>query len=214
MHGRLTRRQWLQSAGAALTVCHLPVAFGASSTPRLGDLALPPIGMGTWLTFNVGSDIELLDARTALLREFFQLGGGMIDCAPMYGSSADALGYALEKIDAAVPLIAAEKVWRPAGGTVLEQIDRQRSRWGVERMNLVQIHNLSQWRDYLPALRELKTDGRIDAIGITTSHGRRHDEVAQILKTHEIDFLQLTTTPHDARRRRACCPLPSSAVLV
>lgn len=198
MSNRLTRRQSLKFLGASLAVTLLPpLPIFAASDELLqkrysGDKKLPVIGMGTWRTFNVGSDPELLDARTEVVKAFFELGGGLIDSSPMYGSAPDVMGYALDKLGIPDSLFSAEKVWSPAGGSAREQVAELQDRWNVEQFDLVQVHNLTDWREHLAALREMKNEGKIGHIGITTSHGRRHDEFEQIMASEEIDFVQLT----------------------
>ncbi len=159
--------------------------------PATGE-RLPVIGLGTWRTFNVGSDRRLIDARTEVVRAFFAHGGGMIDASPMYGAAADLLGHALDVLGHPGTLFAAEKVWSPAGGNAHEQIAEQLARWRLERFDLVQVHNLVDWREQLDALRELKADGRLRTIGITTSHGRRHRDFERVMADEALDFVQLT----------------------
>ncbi|WP_235272404.1 aldo/keto reductase [Halomonas sp. KO116] len=156
------------------------------------DKTLPVIGMGTWRTFNVGSDPQLLDARTEVVKAFFEHGGGLIDSSPMYGSAPDMMGYALEQLGTPESLFAAEKVWSPAGGSAREQVAELKDRWKVEHFDLVQVHNLTDWREHLSALQEMKAEGIIRHVGITTSHGRRHREIEQIMTSEDIDFVQLT----------------------
>lgn len=198
MSNRFTRRQSLRLIGGSLAITLLPpLPIFAASDELLqkrysGEKKLPVIGMGTWRTFNVGSDPELLDARTEVVRTFFELGGGMIDSSPMYGSAPDVMGYALQQLGITDSLFSAEKVWSPAGGTAREQVVDLQARWNVEQFDLVQIHNLTDWRDHLAALREMKAEGKIGHIGITTSHGRRHQEFEQIMASEDIDFVQLT----------------------
>ncbi|HBX60686.1 MAG TPA: aldo/keto reductase, partial [Methylophaga sp.] len=141
-----------------------------------GNKKLPVIGMGTWRTFNVGTDPKLLDARTEVVKTFFELGGGLIDSSPMYGSAPDVMGNALQQLGIPDSLFSAEKVWSPAGGSAREQVADLQARWTVEQFDLVQIHNLTDWREHLAALREMKAEGKIGHIGITPSHGRRHQE--------------------------------------
>ncbi len=157
-----------------------------------GGDTLPVIGLGTWQTFNVGSDEELLDDRTEVVRAFFEHGGGMVDSSPMYGSAPDVMGHALEKLGYPDTLYSAEKVWSPAGGSTREQIDKLGERWGLDRFDLMQVHNLTDWREHLEALQQMKEDGEIQHVGITTSHGRRHDQFEEIMENHELDFIQLT----------------------
>ena len=181
MINRFTRRQCLKLLGGGLAASLLPSIplFAASNDARLkkrysGDKKLPVIGLGTWRTFNVGSDPQLLDARAEVVRTFFELGGGMIDSSPMYGSAPDVMGHALQEHGTPESLFSAEKVWSPAGGSAHEQVADLKSRWQVDRFDLVQVHNLTDWREHLVALQEMKAEGRIGHIGITTSHGRRH----------------------------------------
>jgi diketogulonate reductase-like aldo/keto reductase len=209
MNNRFTRRQSLKLIGASLAATLLPSIpiFAASNEllqkPYSGDKKLPVIGLGTWRTFNVGTDPKLLDARTEVVRTFFELGGGLIDSSPMYGSASDVMGYALQKLGIPDSLFSAEKVWSPAGGSAREQVADLQSRWNIEQFDLVQIHNLTDWREHLAALQEMKAEGKIRHIGITTSHGRRHQEFEQIMNSEDIDFVQLTynIAQHEAENR-------------
>jgi len=198
-HVKLSRRQTLQLLGGALAALTLPTGsllakpapILTKSLPGTED-KLPVIGMGTWRTFNVGSDPELLRARTDVVREFFRLGGGLVDSSPMYGSAPDVMGHALEQLGRPDSLFAAEKVWSPAGGSAREQVAELERRWGIPRFDLVQVHNLTDWRDHLAALHEMKAEGRIRHVGITTSHGRRHREFERIMDEEDLDFVQFT----------------------
>lgn len=198
MNNRFTRRQTLKLIGGSLASTLLPsMSIFAASKEMLqksysGDKKLPVIGLGTWRTFNVGTDPKLLDARTEVVRTFFELGGGLIDSSPMYGSAPDVMGYALQKLGIPDSLFSAEKVWSPAGGSAREQVADLQARWKVDQFDLVQIHNLTDWREHLAALQEMKAEGKIRHIGITTSHGRRHQEFEQIMASEDIDFVQLT----------------------
>lgn len=72
---------------------------------------IPSIGMGTWITFNVGNSKRLRDARTEVLKTFFDMGGKMVDSSPMYGSAEEVMGYALKKLGYPKELFSATKVW-------------------------------------------------------------------------------------------------------
>ncbi len=199
-----TRRQSLKFVLAGVTLAGvttplLPVAWGTSESGKLLTKPipstlqpLPVIGLGTWRTFNVGSDPELINARAEVVRAFFDHQGGLIDSSPMYGSAPDFMGQALKRLGIAPSLFSAEKIWSPAGGSAAEQVSQLKQRWGVKHFNLIQVHNLTNWREYLPALRDLKAAGVLDYIGITTSHGRRHAEIEKIMMSEDIDFVQMT----------------------
>jgi diketogulonate reductase-like aldo/keto reductase len=199
--------------GAGLTAILLPsMPIFAASNELLqkrysGDKKLPVIGMGTWRTFNVGTDPKLLDARTEVVKTFFELGGGLIDSSPMYGSAPDVMGYALQQLGIPDSLFSAEKVWSPAGGSAREQVADLQARWNVEQFDLVQVHNLTDWREHLAALQEMKAEGKIGHIGITTSHGRRHQEFEQIMASEDIDFVQLTYNIAQREAEKRLLPL-------
>jgi diketogulonate reductase-like aldo/keto reductase len=199
MRTRCTRRSALKRLGLGFAGCcllpRLPLAQTGNTLhkpiPATGE-TLPAIGLGTWRTFNVGSDRRLIDARTEVVRAFFAHGGGLVDSSPMYGSAPDLMGHALDQLGHPDTLFAAEKVWSPAGGSAREQVTELAARWRVPRFDLVQVHNLDDWREHLAALRELKAEGKVRYIGITTSHGRRHREFEQVMADEALDFVQFT----------------------
>jgi diketogulonate reductase-like aldo/keto reductase len=149
--------------------------------PSSGE-ALPVVGMGSWITFNVGNDQGLRDQRAEVMRTFFARGGKVIDCSPMYGSSAEVIGYGLEKLGRPSQLFAASKVWTSLQSDGPEQMEESRALWGVERFDLMQVHNLLNWDGHLETLKRWKEEGRLRYLGITTSHGRRHDEMEAVMK--------------------------------
>lgn len=207
MASRFSRRSILKFAGASLFI---PGSLLAADSPRLITKAIPSsneqipvIGMGTWRTFNVGSDLKLQLARTEVLRTFFKLGGGVVDCSPMYGSSASVLGFALNQLKHPDSLFSADKVWTRDSAATRDEVQYQADRWNIDRFDLMQVHNLLNWQDHLPVLQEMKRQGQLRYVGITTSHGRRHDELVRIMMREQLDFVQLTynLTNREAERR-------------
>jgi len=153
---------------------------------------IPAIGMGTWITFNVGSSTKLRDARTEVLKAFFELGGGMVDSSPMYGSAQGVVGHGLKKLSYPKGLFSADKIWTSSTSEGKSQFNEMKELWGINKFDLVQIHNLVNWKEHLKTLKGLKESGQIKYIGITTSHGRRHSDLERIMKTEKLDFVQLT----------------------
>lgn len=207
------RRHFLKlgAAGAALGLSGIPARADATDIltrpiPKTGE-RIPAIGMGTWITFNVGSDQRLRDARTNVLARFFEMGGGMIDSSPMYGSAEDVVGYGLQKLGRADSLFAATKIWTPLAVHGKGQIADSRRLWGVERFDLFQVHNLLNWEDHLETLAAEKAAGRIRYIGITTSHGMRHAGMEEIMSSRDIDFVQLTYNAVDRNAEARLLPL-------
>jgi diketogulonate reductase-like aldo/keto reductase len=204
----LTRRGVVAGLGAAPLLPGLAGADDAMITkaiPATGE-RIPAIGMGTWITFNVGEDAALRRDRLAILRTFFDRGGGLIDSSPMYGSSQAVVGWCLEQLDDTSGLLAADKIWTRFGDGA-EQMAATRRRWGVERFDVVQVHNLLSWREHLPMLRRAKEAGRVRYIGVTTSHGRRHDELERVMRDEPLDFVQLTYNIVDRAAEDRLLPL-------
>lgn len=174
--------------------------------PSSGE-ELPVIGMGSWITFNVGDDRELRDQRAEVLREFFARGGKVIDCSPMYGTSAEVIGYGLEKLGRPPQLFSAEKVWTWWQNDGPNQMEEQRAAWGVESFDLMQVHNLLNWDGHLETLKEMKAAGRLRYLGVTTSHGSRHEELEQVMQSQPLDFVQLTYNILDREAEARLLPL-------
>ena len=174
--------------------------------PSTGE-ALPVVGLGTWITFNVGADRAALAACTDVVRAFFADGGRMIDSSPMYGSSQATIGHALAHLGRPASLFSAEKVWTGDGARGAAQIEASRALWGVSRFDLMQVHNLLAWQEHLPRLFEMKAAGRLRYVGITTSEGRRHAEIEQLMRTQPIDFVQLSYNLVDREVEQRILPL-------
>ncbi len=210
---KLNRRGFLKLAASTAATIAGPQWAAASERvpltkpiPRTGE-RLPVIGMGTWITFNVGDDPAALAVRTEILRAFFAGGGGMIDSSPMYGSAEAVLGRVLPRIDDTQGLFSATKVWTRSGPAGPIEIAESGRLWGVERFDLLQIHNLLAWQAHLETLKQMKAEGRVRYIGITTSHGRRHRELEQIMRDEPIDFVQLTYNIIDREAEGRLLPL-------
>lgn len=196
----MDRRRLLSLApAAALALAAVPAQAQVHRRPfaRLGE-SLPVIGLGTWLTFDVEDLTEHTACRNVLLR-FFAAGGGMIDSSPMYGRAERVLGELLP----ALPqhqgrLVAASKVWTPLANLGPVQLRQSLALWGMPRFDVLLVHNMLNWRAHLKLLRRWKDEGRVRAIGISTSHGRGHDEARQIIGRENIDVLQITYNLADA----------------
>ncbi len=152
---------------------------------------LPVIGLGTWLAFDV-DDYETMLRRREVLRRFLASGGGMVDSSPMYGRAEWLLGQLLPGLAHADRLFSATKIWTPFDDAGPRQLDASLKLWGLPRLDTVLVHNLLNWRPHLNMLRQARDRGTVRHLGISTSHGRRHDEVARLLKREPLDVLQIT----------------------
>lgn len=174
--------------------------------PSSGAL-IPALGMGSWLTFDVGADPEARGVRRAVLRAFFEAGGRLIDSSPMYGTSQETIGWCLDALGKRDSIIAADKVWTPQHDDGPAQIERSRVRWGVSRFDLLQVHNLVDWRRHLETLFEMKAQGRLRYVGVTSYAGLRYDEIEAIMRAHPLDFVQFTYNIADREAEARLLPL-------
>jgi len=160
--------------------------------PASGE-AVPLIGLGSWITFNVGEDPVLRAECTDVMRAFFEAGGRMIDSSPMYGSAQSVIGNGLAELGHPKALFSADKVWTSGDGPA--QIAESEWRWGVPRFDLLQVHNLVAWEEQLDVLLTMKAEGKLRYVGITTSEGRRHGLFEEVMATRALDFVQVTYNP-------------------
>jgi diketogulonate reductase-like aldo/keto reductase len=196
----LERRRFLEGLGGLALAAWLPSikSAGDPGNPVLKPIPvsgerLPAIGMGSWITFNVPPMTDARKRRVEVLRSFFDSGGHLVDSSPMYGLSESTIGYCLEQIGDRPPLFSATKVWiftRLAG---IGQMNLSAKLWGLRGFDLMQVHNMLDWEAHLPTLIEWKGEKRIRYIGITTSHGRRHDAMEEVIRTQPaFDFVQFS----------------------
>ena len=210
----IRRRNFLRFlVGSSSIVLFNPFLKGAPSSesikkkiPSSSEL-IPVIGMGTWQTFDIDEDESELLIRKKILEKFFENGGAVIDSSPMYGSSEQVLGFCLQEISNKQALFAATKVWIQGQWLGKKQMESSRRLWGVDRIDLMQIHNMLDWEDHLKTLNEWKQKGKIRYIGITTSHGRRHAELEKALQREQFDFVQFTYNMIDREVEQRLLPL-------
>ncbi len=191
----------------------LPAFVHAQGRPALLTRAipssgeqLPVVGLGSWITFNVGRDPEARAECAAVMRQFFAGGGRLIDSSPMYGSAQEVIGEAVGKLKPA-QLFSADKVWIGEGAQGPAQLETSRRLWQIPRFDLLQVHNLLAWEAHLPMLLRMKREGRLRYVGITTSEGRRHGEIERIMASQPIDFVQVSYNALDREVEQRILPL-------
>jgi aryl-alcohol dehydrogenase-like predicted oxidoreductase len=207
----LSRRTFLEGTASAILATGFSPAFAAAEPvmkkkiAKSGEL-VPVIGMGSWITFNVGQDPELLASRQAVLQAFFDHGGAVVDSSPMYGTSEEVIGHCLKSISNKDALFAATKVWTMSKWLGVRQMTNSETLWGTKRFDLMQIHNLLDWETHLATLLEWKAQGRVRYIGITTSHGRRHEDTEAIMRKEPIDTVQFSYSIVDREVEKRLLP--------
>jgi diketogulonate reductase-like aldo/keto reductase len=184
--------------------------------PSSGE-ALPVIGCGTSRTFDIGSSVTGRAALTEVLREFFTTGGSVVDTSPMYGSAEAVVGELLAATGARDKAFVATKVWTTGRDAGIAQMQRSMKLLRTSCIDLMQVHNLVDWRTHLSTLRAWKADGRIRYLGITHYTPGAHDQLEAVMRTEELDFVQLDYALDDRAAEQRLLPLAAErgiAVLV
>ena len=206
-----TERRRILQAMLAAGSCALANPLAAAPQPVItraipsSGEQLPVVGLGSWITFNVGKDPQERATCTEVVRAFFSGGGRLIDSSPMYGSAQAVIGDALARLGNPKTLFAADKVWTGSRGA--EQVESSRKLWRIPQFDLLQVHNLLAWEDHLPLLLRMKAEKRLRYVGITTSEGRRHGELVKIMESQPIDFVQVSYNVLDREVEKRILPL-------
>jgi len=165
---------------------------------------LPVIGVGTWQTFDVGAD----NAARARLRDVLKLlKGNVVDSSPMYGSSESVAGDLIAELGAREQLFMATKVWTRGRAEGIAQMETSFKRLRVERMDLMQIHNLVDVETQTRTLLEMKSRSKIRYLGITHYTSSAYAEVERWLKTRQYDFLQINYSLGERAAENRLLPL-------
>lgn len=213
---KISRRAVIKSAVTSAIAYNLfPGLLSATETlpvkriiPSSGE-ALPVVGMGSFMTFDAGDDPAKLDQLASVLQIFFDKNGQLIDTSASYGNAESVLGDALRNVTQKNKLFAATKVRIEGKDAGIKQMNESMQKLGVAVMDLMQIHNLVDWRVHLQTLRDWKEQGKIRYIGVTTSGTRdyQHDEFEQILLSEPIDFAQFTYNLEDRQMENRILPI-------
>jgi diketogulonate reductase-like aldo/keto reductase len=225
----MTRSEFLRLAMAAA------MSLGLSGTARAKDGAavesghmhkrpipssgepLPVVGCGTWQTFDVGPGKEERGPLLEVLRVLFAAGASVIDSSPMYGRSEQVVGELLAQAGAQDKAFIATKVWTSGREAGIRQMQHSMQLLKKQPLDLMQVHNLVDWRTHMKTLRQWKAEGRIRYLGITHYTASAYDELEAIMRTEKLDFVQLNYSLDDREAERKLLPLAAErgiAVLV
>ena len=205
------RRHFLNSALALPALAVMPSArAGTSLATRpipVDGRRLPVVGLGTWQTFDAGTDAAARANLGGVLARFVELGGTVADSSPMYGSSESVLGDLAERDGLHPQLFLATKVWTRGRAAGIAQMEESLRRLRSPRIELMQIHNLVDWKQHLPVLRAWKAEGRIRYLGITHYTASAYGEVEAVLRTEKLDFLQINYSLLEQESAQRLLPL-------
>lgn len=174
--------------------------------PSSGEL-LPVVGMGTSRTFDQKKTPVNLLKLTTLIRTLFEQQGKVIDSSPMYGEAEARVGDVLRSLGSTPNLFVATKVWIEGEEQGIAQMTESARRMHVERFDLIAIHNLKDWKTHIRTLKRWKAEGKVRYIGITTSHGRDHEEFAHVMRTEPLDFAQFSYNLENREAEQVLLPL-------
>ena len=201
---QITRRTVLGLMAAGATI--RSGGAGASSPlltrpiPSTGE-TIPAVGLGTWRVFDVGGSTAERGPLKDVLKGLLELGGRVVDSSPMYGAAESVVGDLAADLGITDKLFLATKVWTSGREAGVAQMVLRRLR--AQRLDLMQIHNLLDWRTHLRTLREWKAAGRIRYLGVTHYTASAYDELERVLRAETLDFVQVNYSlgERDAERR-------------
>jgi diketogulonate reductase-like aldo/keto reductase len=178
----------------------------ARPIPSTGE-TIPAVGLGTWRTFDVGGSPSEREPLREVLRQFVALGGRVVDSSPMYGTAETVVGDLAAALGILDSLFLATKVWTTGRETGVAEMERSLRRLRVRRLDLLQVHNLLDWRTQLETLRAWKEAGRIRYLGVTHYVASAHDELERIMRAEPLDFVQVNYSLGEPEAERRLLPL-------
>jgi diketogulonate reductase-like aldo/keto reductase len=168
---------------------------------------LPVIGLGTWQSFDVGATPSMREPLRKVLTAFHQAGCSVIDSSPMYGAAESVVGDLLAETSLENKMFLATKVWTSGRTEGETQMTRSMQRMKTKCMDLMQVHNLVDWRTHLQTLRSWKEQGRVRYIGVTHYALSAFSELENILQREEIDFIQVPYSVVNREAEKRLLPL-------
>ena len=212
----MNRRNALQALAVAAGISQMPIQAQGALTgaakiasrkiPSTGEL-LPIIGLGTWQTFDVGTEATARAPLEAVLREFAALGGTLIDSSPMYGRSEDVVGDLIAALGLRQQLFIATKVWTSGKAAGVAQMEESMQKLNATPLELLQVHNLLDVDTHLGTLSEWKRQKRVRYIGVTHYTSSAYAEVAKVIKAYPVDFLQINYSVAERAAEEKLLPL-------
>ena len=211
----ISRRKMLKisaGAGAGLLLNELP-AFAQQqpqlmrAIPSSGEM-IPAVGLGSARTFNVGPPSPEWVPLGDVVRLFHEMGGRFFDTAPSYGTSEQVAGQIVQEIGIGNDLFFATKISTRGGRQAgLDQQEESFRDWGREVIDLNQVHNLQDTAIHLRTIRQAKEEGRTRYVGVTTSFGQQYEQMEQVLRSEELDFVQVNYSLGEREAAERLLPL-------
>jgi diketogulonate reductase-like aldo/keto reductase len=210
---KLSKRELLRiiglspiAASTKINLLHSTELMERRIIPSSGTL-LPVIGLGTSRVFDVKPNKALLEIRKQILEILLFHGGTMVDTSPMYGMAEEITGIISRELNHKDPLFLATKVWTDGNNEGVTQINSSFEKMNASMIDLIQIHNLRDWKTHIKTLRALKEKGRINYIGITHYKASAFEAMEDIIRKEPIDFAQFNYSLGEREAEKRLLPL-------
>jgi aryl-alcohol dehydrogenase-like predicted oxidoreductase len=167
-----------------------PTGIRTRAIPHSGEL-LPVVGVGTSEVFDVGTSTQERAGCTEVVRTLAAHGGSLIDTAPSYGDAEAVVGAIVADTGLRKQVFIATKLERYASGGEAAELRESLQRLRTDKVDALQLHNVSDPRQSLAGLRALKAQGLCRYTGITTTFGGAYGAAEAILRREKPDFLEI-----------------------
>ncbi len=167
----------------------IPAGMLKRKIPHTGE-EIPVIGLGTYIRYNMRLTETELAPRREVVKMFYDQGGRLIDTAAVYGMAEEVIGRLTSELGIKDKLFIATKVWAEGRENGIRQMEDSMRKLGLSRVDLLQIHNLSDWKTQIETLKDWKAAGKIRYIGITYSTPEATGKLMEVMKKEPIDFVQ------------------------
>ncbi len=181
-------------------------SLNARPVPATGEM-LPVMGLGTWKVFDVSGSRASRAPLEEVLRDFAALGGRLVDTSPMYGRSEEVIGDIAATLQLRDRLFLATKVWTTGTNAGVAQMRESFRKLRASQIDLMQVHNLVDVHRHLETLRAWKQEGLVRYVGITHYTASAHDEMARLVASHALDFIQINYSAVEREAEGRLLPL-------
>ncbi|WP_420317726.1 aldo/keto reductase [Ekhidna sp.] len=209
----LSRRKALEHIAVGCVAMGIPKLVFSQTTQMMKRVipssgkTIGVVGLGTWQTFDVGNSSSAREPLKGVLRALVEGGGSVIDSSPMYGSSEKVVGDLSDELGIKNDLFYATKVWTTGKQSGINQMNASMHKMKANPMDLMQIHNLQDWKTHIKTLYDWKDRGLIRHIGITHYVNSAHDDLERIIKSEKIDFVQVNYSIIDRNAEKSLLPV-------
>ncbi|MGE0651228.1 MAG: aldo/keto reductase [Alphaproteobacteria bacterium] len=203
-NGGITRKQFLVGASSLTAAAALGGGLGIVGGARSARAAtlieraipssgekIPIIGLGTARVYDVEPGDPKLPVLKSTVETFVREGGKVIDCSPTYGNAEAVVGRLVDELGARSKVFYATKISTDGEKEGMDQVNASLKAWNTDKFDLLQVHNMKDFKTQIRTIRRLKGEGKVRYIGVTTSSQRSYDRFISLMKAEKLDFVQV-----------------------